>query len=194
MIKYPTGVQKKVKSTKRKVTTLSSNTFKNRGMSFEQEINASNAYYRDHQRALITKRPTPINVVKVDYAKGAKITHAYFEKQSTTDYNGVYLGRYLDFEAKSTHSSASFPLANITSHQLDHLRLVLHHGGLAFFLIHFTKQDEVYVLKADHVLWFIQEEKRQSIPYAWIQEKGVLVKQDLAPRLHYLDAVDQLFF
>ena len=193
MIKYPTGVQKKVKKTTKKVTSLSSNSFKNRGMSFEQEINDSNAYYRETKRAIITKRPTPINVVKVDYAQGAKITHAYFEKQSTTDYNGIYLGRYVDFEAKSTQSNTSFPLANITTHQIQHLTDVIFHGGLAFFMIHFVKRDEIYVLKAEHVLWFLQAEKRQSIPYTWIQEKGVRVDVGLQPRLRYLDAVDLLF-
>ena len=194
MIKYPTGVQKKVKKTTKKVTSLSSNSFKNRGMSFEQEINDSNAYYRETKRAITTKRPTPINVVKVDYAQGAKITHAYFEKQSTTDYNGIYLGRYVDFEAKSTQSNTSFPLANITTHQIQHLTDVIFHGGLSFFMIHFVKRDEIYVLKADHVLWFLQAEKRQSIPYTWIQEKGVRVDVGLQPRLRYLDAVDLLFF
>jgi recombination protein U len=193
MIKYPTGVQKKVKKASKKITSLSSNSFKNRGMSFEQEINESNTYYRDTKRAIITKRPTPINVVKVDYAQGAKITHAYFEKQSTTDYNGIYLGRYVDFEAKSTQSNTSFPLANITTHQIQHLTDVIFHGGLAFFMIHFVKRDEIYVLKADHVLWFLQAEKRQSIPYTWIQEKGVRVQVGLQPRLRYLDAVDLLF-
>ena len=195
MIRYPKGskVSSNLKKTK-KVKSLVSNTYKNRGMSFEQEINASNAYYRSIQRAIITKRPTPINVVKVDYSSGAKITQAYFEKQSTTDYNRIYQGRYVDFEAKSTQSTTSFPLANITDHQLHHLRDIIDHGGIAFFILHFVKKDEVYVLKAEHLLWYIQTEKRHSIPYDWIKEKGVIVSVDVQPRLHYLDAVDALFF
>ena len=76
----------------------------NRGMSLEEDINLSNDFYRDSGIALINKRPTPINIVKVDYSRGARITDAYFEKQSTTDYNGVYKGRYIDFEAKNTKS------------------------------------------------------------------------------------------
>ena len=39
--------------------------------------------------ALITKRPTPINIVKVDYSRGARITDAYFEnnrRQIITEY------------------------------------------------------------------------------------------------------------
>ena len=54
----------------------------NRGMALEDDINISNSFYDEKGLCLITKRPTPINVVKVDYSKGATITNAYYEKQS----------------------------------------------------------------------------------------------------------------
>src|SRR5574344_1518062 len=62
----------------------------NRGMGFEPDINATNAYYLEQGLALSYKRTTNINVVQVDYAQGAPIIQAYFDCQSTTDYNGVY--------------------------------------------------------------------------------------------------------
>ena len=93
-MRYPNGkkyeANKEEVSNKKEHRTLLSAA--NRGMSLEEDINLSNEYYRDNQIALIHKRPTPINIVKVDYSKGARITDAYFEKQSTTDYNGVYKG------------------------------------------------------------------------------------------------------
>ncbi|MGA0097531.1 MAG: Holliday junction resolvase RecU, partial [Bacilli bacterium] len=114
MIRYPSGIKKTTKKTSQpRLTKLAMNTYKNRGMDFEKEINLSNAYYLETKQAVITKRPTPINVVKVDYQRGAKITHAYFEKQSTTDYNGIYRGKYVDFEAKSTQSKTALAIANI---------------------------------------------------------------------------------
>ena len=166
----------------------------NRGMSLEEDINLSNEYYRDNGIALIHKRPTPINIVKVDYSKGARITDAYFEKQSTTDYNGVYKGKYIDFEAKNTKSKTAFPLSNISEHQIVHLKNVLLHGGIAFFIISFQMLDEIYLLDAKFVIEFYEHGSRKSIPYEVFKKEGVLIKQDYAPRLHYIEAVDKLYF
>ena len=194
-MKYPNG-KKYVKSNEAQTekghrSLLSA---ANRGMSLEEDINLSNEYYRDMGIALITKRPTPINIVKVDYSKGARITDAYFEKQSTTDYNGVYKGKYIDFEAKNTKSETSFPLSNISEHQIVHLRNVIKHGGIAFFIICFQIKNEVYLLDASFVIEFYEKGGRKSIPYSVFKEKGVLVKQDYTPRLHYIDAVETLYF
>ena len=195
-MKYPNGKPYKKNETQKKEevshrTLLSA---ANRGMSLEEDINLSNDYYREVGQALINKRPTPINIVKVDYSHGAIITDAYFEKQSTTDYNGVYKGRYIDFEAKNTKSTTSFPLSNISEHQIVHLKNVIKHGGIAFFIFSFQMMDEVYLLDAKFVIEFYEHGKRKSIPYEVFKENGLLVKQDYSPRLHYLDAVDALYF
>jgi len=166
----------------------------NRGMSLEEDINLSNDYYRDNGIALINKRPTPINIVKVDYSHGARITDAYFEKQSTTDYNGVYKGRYIDFEAKNTKSSTSFPLSNISEHQIVHLKNVIKHGGIAFFIISFQTKDEIYLLDASFVIEFYEHGDRKSIPYEVFKKEGILIRQDYTPRLHYFEAIDALYF
>ena len=195
MIGYPGGIGKKPIIKKNKpLKNLTQNSFKNRGMTFEHDINLSNLYYLENDRAVITKRPTPINVVKVDYQSGAKITHAYFEKQSTTDYNGIYRGKYLDFEAKSTLSMSSLPIANITIHQRKHLEKIVNQGGIAFLLIAFHKRDEAFVLKAEDFLNFAMKENRKSLPYVWIKSKGELVSVQYQPRLDYLAAIDRLFF
>ena len=194
-MKYPNGkkyeAKVEVKAEKQHRSLLSA---ANRGMSLEEDINLSNEYYRDMGIALITKRPTPINIVKVDYSKGARITDAYFEKQSTTDYNGVYKGKYIDFEAKNTKSETSFPLSNISEHQIIHLKNVIKHGGIAFFIICFQLKNEVYLLDASFVIEFWEKGGRKSIPYDVFKEKGVLIKQDYTPRLHYIDAVETVYF
>ena len=194
-MKYPNGkkyeVREEEKAAKEHRSLLSA---ANRGMSLEEDINLSNEYYRDMGIALINKRPTPINIVKVDYSKGARITDAYFEKQSTTDYNGVYKGKYIDFEAKNTKSETSFPLSNISEHQIIHLKNVIKHGGIAFFIICFQIKNEVYLLDASFVIEFYEKGGRKSIPYSVFKEKGVLIKQDYTPRLHYIDAVETIYF
>ena len=94
--------------------------FANRGMALESDINLANEYYRIKDIAYVYKKPTPIKLVNVDYRLG-KIKEAYFETPSTTDYNGIYNGKYVDFEAKETNSKTSFALANIHMHQIKHL-------------------------------------------------------------------------
>ena len=195
MIKYSNGQNFITKLTKSSKRSTKSNTFSygNRGMNLEEDINLSNDYYKQNNLCLITKRPTPINVVKVDYSKGAIITNAYFEKQSTTDYNGVYKGRYIDFEAKSTLKTTSFPLSNISEHQIEHLKQVLKHSGIAFFIIEFAKLNQVFLLDASYVIDFYENGDRKSIPYNDVISNGHEIKKGFAPRLNYLDIIDKIY-
>lgn len=198
MIKYNNGKTysprlEKKKEDKKTASIKRSLSSANRGMDLESDINASNEYYREHDLCLITKRPTPINIVKVDYSKGAIITNAYFEKQSTTDYNGVYKGRYIDFEAKQTKSKTSFPLANIPPQQIEHLKRVIAQGGIAFFIIEFVARNETFLLDASYVIHFYENGDRKSIPYDKFLEVGHQIKRGFAPRLDYLPIVDKIY-
>ena len=193
-MKYPNGKDYKQNNKVEKKTTRGILNAGNRGMNFESDINQSNAYYNENNICLITKRPTPINIVKVDYTRGAKITNAYFEKQSTTDYNGVYKSRYIDFEAKNTKNKTSFPLANIPPQQIDHLKRVIEHGGIAFFLIQFESLLKVYLLDASYVIEFYEHGDRKSIPIEVIEKEGIEIEQGLNPRLNYIKAVEAKYF
>ncbi|MDE7106338.1 MAG: Holliday junction resolvase RecU, partial [Anaeroplasmataceae bacterium] len=66
----------------------------NLGMDLEQAINESNTYYLNNDIAVIHKKPTPVQIVKVNYPSRNKavITEAYYKTPSTTDYNGIYKG------------------------------------------------------------------------------------------------------
>ena len=109
-------------------------------MTFEEDINETNQYYLDQGIAVIHKKPTPIQIVNVDYPKrsAAVIKEAYFKQASTTDYNGVYKGRYIDFEAKETKQQSSFPLKNFHEHQIVHMREVMNQKGICFVLLRFS--------------------------------------------------------
>lgn len=167
-----------------------------RGMSLEEDLNKSNAYYIACGRALIHKKPIPIQIVKVDYParSSAKITEAYYKTPSTTDYNGIYRGRPIDFEAKETKSKTSFPFKNIHPHQIEHLKRVLQHGGIGFIILRFTYYDETYLVDADWLIKAYESQEKKSISYESVKAYGSLIRQGLTPRLCYLDNVDAMYF
>ena len=167
-----------------------------RGMSLEADINAANSYYLTTGQAVIHKKPTPIRIVNVNYParSAAKITEAYFSQASTTDYNGIYKGYYIDFDAKETSHKRSFPLNNIHDHQVKHLKAIAAQHGLAFMIIRFSVLKETYVVWADLIFqyWDNQATGRKSIPYEAIVKSGELIEQRISPTTPYLAAVDKL--
>ena len=169
---------------------------KNRGMTFEAIINETNEYYLANDVAIIHKKPIPIQIVKVDYPSrsGAVIREAYYKVPSTTDYNGIYKGQYIDFEAKETINKTSFPLSNIHSHQVEHLDAINKHGGISFLLVYFKTLDEIYLLESTELIHFQKraQEGRKSITITEIREKGYIVTEKYAPRIDYLKVVDVL--
>ncbi len=167
--------------------------YANRGMNLEEAINITNQYYLDQGIACIHKKPTPIQIVKMDYTNGARIIDGYFKSPSTTDYNGVYKGKYIDFEAKETQNKTSFPFHNISEHQIKHLETVLKHGAIAFLIINFSKLDETYFLDAKHILHYYYQEDRKSIPYSFIKENGYLLKQGYFTRVDYLEVINKYY-
>lgn len=165
--------------------------YKNRGLSFEERIIITNKYYLENNIALIYKRTTPIKVIDFDN-KTKFITKAVFEKDSTTDFNGVYKGNYIDFEAKSTNSTSSFPLANLKEHQLKHLKNVLMNKGIAFVLIEFSKLNRIFFLKASDLLTYIHSSNKKSIPIDFIEKNGFLINQSILKPVDYLENIEKI--
>lgn len=184
---YPNGIKKR--------KTIHNISYKNRGMNLESDLNITNEYYRNIDRAYIYKKPTPIKIVKVDYESRhlATIKEAYFQEPSTTDYNGIYKGQYIDFEAKETKSITSFSLSNIHKHQITHLKNMLNHGGIAFLIVRFVRLDETYLLEAKKLLTFLEKYDRKSIPLSYFQKSGYLIKYKINPRIDYLEIIDQIY-
>ncbi len=191
---YPNGDKKSPV-----VNRTPNHSYSNRGMTLEEDINVTNEYYLATNKANVHKKPTPIQIVKVHYPKrsAAVITEAYFQEKSTTDYNGVYRGKYLDFEAKETKNKTLFPLTNFHDHQFQHMESVLDHGGISFVIIRFTQYHETYLLTANILLehWKqMLDGGRKSLPYRYIQEKGYLIPFKYQARVDYLKVIDQLYF
>lgn len=171
--------------------------YSNRGMTLEEDINATNIYYRENNKAIIHKKPTPVQIVRVDYPKrsAAVIKEAYFKQASTTDFNGVYKGKYIDFEAKETKNKTSFPLSNFHDHQIEHMKAVVHQGGICFVIIRFAFHKETYYLDAVKLFeyWNRQYKNgRKSIPYQEVKDNGILIPFHFQARVDYLSVLDQL--
>lgn len=166
--------------------------YASRGMELEEEINLSNQCYLEIGKAVIYKKPTPIKVVDVDYKNGKVIKKAFFENPSTTDYNGIYKGRYIDFEAKETILKTSFPLKNIHTHQIEHMMKIIEHGGICFLIVRFQKLQKTYLLLANDLKQFLKNESRSSIPLSFFEKFGYLIEEKYQPRLDYLSIVDKI--
>jgi recombination protein U len=164
------------------------------GMTLENDINDTNHFYLKHHIAVIHKKPTPVQVVKVSYPSRnkAKITEAYYKTPSTTDYNGIYKGYYLDFDCKETQHKTSLALSNIHHHQRLHLKDVHEANGIAFLIVHFKIHQTYFFI--DYLTlkpFFEGEMDRKSIPYKTFLDQGILIPLQYEPRLDYLKAVDK---
>ncbi len=183
-MKYPNKINKQ---------NTSFITHANRGMKLEALINSTNKYYNENNIALIFKRPTPVGIVDVSYQQNKKIINkAYFQEQSTLDYNGIYKGRYIDFDAKECASNTSFPLSNIHKHQTKHIKDVIDHQGISFLIIKLNTR--IYYLDGNDYLSFINNNDRKSIPLSYFEEKGIEIKEKYNPDIDYLKAIDEIYF
>ncbi|MEG1495229.1 MAG: Holliday junction resolvase RecU [Bacilli bacterium] len=185
-MKYPSGIKKVVTNNSNKATI----NYGNRGMNLESDLNITNEYYRDHDIAYIYKKPTPIKIGTVDY-KIMKITEAYFESPSTTDYNGLFNGKYIDFEAKETNNKTLFPIRNIHKHQLTHLENIYKHQGICFIIVRFNKLNETYLLFAKDLFIFINNNDTSSIPLDYFKTHGYLLEENYHPRINYLKVLEK---
>ena len=182
---YPKGVKTNNKDSYIK--------FDNRGMGLESDINLTNQYYIDNNKAFIYKKPTPIQVTKIDYKNNSIIIkEAFFKEPSTTNYNGLYKGMYIDFEAKETTSKTSFPLANIHKHPINHIRNINNNGGIVFLIVRFVSLNKDFILMGKDFIDFIDNNDRKSIPLSYFEEKGYIIDISYIPRIDYLKVIDRI--
>ena len=160
----------------------------NRGMELEELINKTNEKLVEDDIAIIYKKPTPIAVVKYNY-NSKRITDAYYQTQSTLDYNGIYKGYYIEFDAKNTNQN-NLPLSNIAEHQIKHIKRIISHDGIVFLIIMIL--NEIYVLDGIDVINFIDNNKRKSIPYEYINKNGIKVDFNYLKGVNYIPAIEEL--
>ncbi len=170
--------------------------YANRGMTLESDLNITNQYYIDNNIAIINKKATPIKVTKVTYNATQKplITEGFFQTPSTTDYNGVYKGRYIDFEAKETKNKKGFPINNLNQHQINHIKRIINHNGIVFIIIRWTTLSKTFLLKGEDLINFTITNKEKAIPISFFEKHGFIIKETFSPRLDYINIVNRVYF
>jgi recombination protein U len=195
-IRYPNG-KKYVPVRTTNPQKVSNHSFSNRGKTLEEDLNDSNEYYLTHNIAVIHQKPVPIQVVNVNYPSrsAAVITEAYFRIPSTTDYNGVWNGHYIDFEAKETKSKTSFPLQNIHEHQMSHMKSVTKQKGIAFVIVKFSTLNRHFVVPYDMIENKWERMKaggRKSIALSEFESESIEIELGFMPSIDYLSAITDI--
>lgn len=150
-----------------------------RGSTLEDLINRTNEKYQENNVALIQKIPTPITPIKIDKAN-RQITLAYFDQKSTVDYIGVVQGVPICFDAKEC-ATETFSLQNIHVHQVEFMDSFEKQGGVAFFIIYYSKKTQYYYLPFEHLKVFWDRAHtggRKSFRYDELNPEYVIPKKN----------------
>lgn len=148
-----------------------------RGSALEELVNLTNEKYRENHLALIQKVPTPITPVQMD-KESRHITLAYFEQKSTVDYIGAVQGIPVCFDAKEC-AADTFALQNIHAHQVEFMEEFERQGGVAFFLIYYTKKDRYFYLRYQKLKEFwnrMEQGGRKSFRFEELEEEYEIPK------------------
>lgn len=157
--------------------------YKNRGLDFEKMIDETNKFYVKHSLAFVYKKPTPIQVLKV--IKGNKI-EGVFSTKSTTDYNGLYNGNYVDFDAKVT-TNEIFDLNNIKPHQYKHLQDIHSNKGISFILVFFKVKSKIFLIPFEMIL----KHTTKNMTYEFCLDNCYCIPIRVNPVIDYLQAIDE---
>lgn len=136
-----------------------------RGSALEDIITMTNEFYLKRNLARVDKVPTPIKIM--EQGKDGMIEKAFYEKKSTVDFIGFVQGIAIVFDAKET-SLANLPFKNIHAHQIQYMKDVIHHGGMAFLIVHFKQFNTYQLLPFETLVKFYDAAEkggRKSIPF-----------------------------
>ncbi|MDW3783646.1 Holliday junction resolvase RecU [Staphylococcus saprophyticus] len=158
--------------------------YSNRGNFLEKVINISNKQYLERNLALINKIPTP---TKVNPQKHT----ATFSEKSTVDFTGVSLGTFVAFDAKETKTQ-NFQFSRLAPHQETFLKQAHEQKGMAFILILFTKENELYRLNIDEYVQLKNTIGRKSIPIQWFRDNKRSIRSKNGVYYDYLNIADYI--
>ena len=161
---------------------------KNRGMMLESLINKTIKIYKKNNIGVFHKKEISISFSKIKEKNGKlNIVNGQIKNKSTTDYYGIYNGKFYAFEAKSTKLN-SLPLKNIKNHQLNYLKEIQKHGGKAFFIIGYQKFDEFFLIEIQTI---INLKNTKSLNVKIAREKGKKLEIIYPGILDFLNVIDK---
>ena len=151
---------------------------------FERKLNKVFEKYRTERKAYIIKVHTKATPIRDK--KGRVIKVLYSEKSDCLDYIGLLPnGKPIIFEAKTAEGKTSFPLNNIKDYQYDLFDEIYFYTDNIFYIIELRHHNEVYLVHANKIKEFRENNTRKSIPYEEFKNMGILM-EDLDV-LKYLD-------
>lgn len=159
----------------------------NRGRALEILVNYELDRLRFEEIGIITKQHVHWNVIR----RGKQIVKAFPVEKSTVDYMGLYKGKPVAFDAKSTRDETSFPLGNIKPHQIEFLKVWEKVGGIGFWLVEFANLTRWFVLQQRELLHFLSTETRKSIPLSYFEEHAAEIKPSGSGFLPFLSVFDE---
>lgn len=162
-----------------------------RGQTFENLIDYTNNVYRNKGIALINKRPTPMKIIGKTRGKQHICT---FAEKSTVDYDGIYQGKAIVFEAKSVNLKR-LPLDIIPNHQIEYLEKADKQGAISFLIVEMRPTRDIFLVTNRMLQKYVKEAEkggRKSIPLDDLEIYAQLVNQGNGIPLDYLSVVDIL--
>lgn len=159
----------------------------NKGMYIEKLVEHSIKFYSMQNIAHFEKRYLPIQITNIRN----NIVQGILMKKSFTDFNGIYLGRYIDFETKQTDND-HFNFANIKQHQLSHMLNISKYNGIVFLLVHFFKYDKTFFLSLDEICEIISK-KKKNISIDVFEKKFTLIDIEFPGILNFLRVINKRY-
>ncbi|MEG0123993.1 MAG: Holliday junction resolvase RecU [Malacoplasma sp.] len=156
-------------------------------MYIEKLVEHSIKFYSAKKIGHFEKRYLPIQITSIN----KNLIKGILLKKSYTDFNGVYLGRYIDFETKQTDSD-SFSLSSIKEHQLNHMLNVSKYNGIVFLLVHFFKHDKTFLITIEEIINLINKGKK-NIPISTFEKNFSIVNVEFPGILNFLAVINKKY-
>lgn len=149
------------------------NTSNKIGDKFEQRVQQVCDELRNKRICMLSKVPTEWKVLR---GAGGRITSGFPVSESKfVDYVGIYQGKSVSIETKTTANTTSFPLSNIKDTQFEYFIDYNAMGGYGYYIIEFREHKEIYLVKSMQIEEFRNTNTRKSIPYQWFKDNAVLL-------------------